>query len=116
MLPRSLKIGVHDYQVKSSSTKELGKNTAANIDNVENLIRIASRATRSRKIELVLHECLHAMLTGNEFKDEEAIVVILGEAMTRFLADNPCFVIESLRVLLDKKMFKKIVDKASDSA
>ena len=116
MLPRSIKVGAHNYQIKSATAKELGRDGAADVNNVANLIRISSRATRSRKIELLLHECIHAMLAGHEFKDEETIVVILGEALTRFLADNPRFVIESLKVLLDPKKFKKIVDKVSDRA
>lgn len=116
MLPRSIKIGAHDYQIKTATQKELGKDKSADVDDEKNIIRVYRYAARSRKIELVLHECLHAMLAGTEFKEEEAMILILGEALTRFLADNPYFVVESLKVLLDSKKFKKIVDKVSDSA
>lgn len=99
MLPRSVKIGAHTYKVKMASRKELGPNISADVDAEKNVLRIIRSATRSRKIELVMHESLHAMLAGHSFEDEEAIIVILGEALTQFLADNPYFIREALKVL-----------------
>ena len=111
MLPRSVKIGAHEYRIETASRKELGPNSA-DVDVDQNTIRIVRGVPRSRKVELVLHEAIHAMLPGEEFKEEEAIVLILGEAMTRFLADNPFFVVEALKILADRKKLLKAFDKA----
>jgi hypothetical protein len=103
MLPRSVKIGAHTYKVKSATQRELGSDVAADMDSGTTTIRVLRRTTRSRKIELVIHESLHAMVAGHDFKDEEAILVILGEALTQFLADNPRFIAEALKVLSGSK-------------
>lgn len=103
MLPRSLKIGAHIYKLKQADGKELGEDTFSDVSSETNLIRISKAATRSRKIELILHETLHAMLAGHEFKAEETVIVVLGEALTQFLADNPRFIREALTILSDPK-------------
>jgi hypothetical protein len=103
MLPRSIKVGAHTYKIKTATRKELGPDLSAQVDTEKNTILITRYATRSRKIELVIHECLHAMIAGHDFKDEETILVILGEALTQFLADNPYFITEALKVLSDSK-------------
>ncbi len=103
MLPRSVKIGAHTYKIKMSTRKELGPETSGDIDNERNIIRVIRYATRSRKVEIVIHECLHAMITGHNSLGEEDIVVILGEALTQFLADNPYFIAEAVKVLSDRE-------------
>ncbi len=103
MLPRSVKIGAHTYKIKTGTRKDLGSDTSGDIDNERNVIRVIRHATRSRKIEILIHECLHAMLTGHDFSKEEEIVVILGEAVTQFLADNPRFIREAVKILSDKE-------------
>lgn len=100
MFPRSLKIGAHAFKLKlTASAKELGPDVSADTDVDKNVIRIYRHITRSRRIELILHECLHAMFSRHDFKDEEVICVILGEALTQFLADNPHFITEALKIL-----------------
>lgn len=103
MLPKSIKIGAHIYKIKTATRKDLGPDTSGDIDNERNVIRIINHATRSRKIEILIHECLHAMLVGHEFPNDEDIVVILGEAITQFLADNPTFITEVVKELSDQE-------------
>ncbi len=103
MLPKTLRIGAHTYEIKSASRKELGEETSGDCDNELNIIRVTKNTTRSREIEILFHECLHAMLAGHDFKDEEAIVVILGEALTSFISDNSRFFTKTIRVLSDSK-------------
>lgn len=103
MFPRSLKIGAHVFTLKIATPKELGENLVGDMDPEKNRIRIIRGTTRSRCVEIILHECIHAMLSGYEFKDEETITMVLGEALTSFLADNPRFITEVLRVLSDPK-------------
>lgn len=103
MLPRSVKIGAHVYRIKTSTRKDLGPDVSGDVDNERNIIRVIRHATRSRKIEILIHECLHAMLTGHDFPNEEEIIVILGEAFTQFLADNPYFIAEAVKVLSEQK-------------
>jgi Zn-dependent peptidase ImmA (M78 family) len=103
MLPRSIEIGAHTYKLKMATRKELGKEVMGDVDNERNIIRVIRHATRSRKIEIILHECLHAMLVGHEFPDDENLVNILGEALARFFANNPIFVTEALKMLSDQK-------------
>lgn len=112
MLPRSIRIGAHNYAIKNATRKELGKGIQGDMDPSENVIRVIKHASVTRKIELLLHEVLHAMLSGHEFEDEEHIVCILGESITQFLADNPAFVTEALRILSEEKNFLMAVDNA----
>lgn len=103
MLPRSVRIGAHTYKIKTSTRKDLGPDASGDVDNERNILRVIRHATRSRKIEILIHECLHAMLTGHDFPNEEEIIVILGEAVTQFLADNPYFITEAVKVLSNQK-------------
>lgn len=109
MLPRSVKIGAHTYKIKTGTRKDLGPETSGDVDNERNIIRVIRHATRSRKIELLIHECLHAMLVGHDFPNEEEILVILGETITQFLADNPYFIAEAMRVLSEEERIRKAV-------
>lgn len=103
MFPRSVKIGAHIFKLKLASTRELGSDSSADTDVEKNIIRVSRYATHSRRVELLLHECLHAMFSRHDFKDEETICTILGEAFTQFLADNPRFITEALKVLSGSK-------------
>ncbi len=103
MLPRSVRIGAHVYKIKTGTRKDLGPDTCGDIDNERNIIRVIRHATRSRKIEILIHECLHAMLVGHDFPNEEEILVILGESVTQLLADNPHFITEAIEVLSERK-------------
>jgi hypothetical protein len=103
MIPRSLKIGAHDYKIRTALKKDMPPEESGNCDSEKNVITILRHAPRSRKIELILHESLHAMLAGHDFQDEEPIIVILGEALTQFLANNPHFITEAMSVLSDAK-------------
>lgn len=116
MLPRSVKIGHCNYKIKMVPKKDLGKDELGEVDDSQNTIKVLSRMARSRKVEVLLHECIHAMLSGHDFKDEENIVVILGKGLSQFLADNPFFIVEALKILSAEKKFAEAVDKAADKS
>jgi hypothetical protein len=99
MIPRSLDIKGQTYRIKHVNRKDLGKGNIAEVDHNFNIIRVYKRTAASRKIELLLHEALHAMLVGAEFKDEEAVVLILGQALTEFIKSNPVFIQYALQTL-----------------
>jgi hypothetical protein len=103
MLPKTIRIGAHTYDVQRVAPKKLGKEEMGETQDYLNRIRVLEDIPPTRELETFLHECLHAMLAGHEFQDEEAIVVILGEGLTSFLADNPTFVRSALRTLSDPK-------------
>ena len=105
MLPRTIQIGAHIYKIKMALRKNLGKDVCGDSDHERNIIQVIKHATRSRKIEILIHECLHAMLAGHDFKNEEEIVLILGEALTSFISDNPYFLTEAIAVLSGPKKF-----------
>ena len=103
MLPDSIQIGACRYDIKAVPKSELDEGTVAYVDNIRNVIRISEEAARSRQIGSLLHECLHAMLDGFEFREEEKVVVVLEGALTRFLSDNPIFVRQASGELADEK-------------
>jgi len=103
-LPKTARIGAHTYTVSTVPRNKLGTDEElGGMDPSTNTIRVADNTAPTREIETFIHECLHAMLTGHDFQDEEAIVVILGEGLTSFLADNPSFIRSALHTLSTKK-------------
>lgn len=99
MLPRSVKIGAHVFQIKMALRRDLGEGIAGQVDNEKNIILVSKYASRSRKVEILLHECLHAMVDGRDFPNEEPIIVALGESLTQFFADNPVLIGKMLKEL-----------------
>ena len=103
MIPRSIKIGAHQYQIKTALRKEMGT-SCGDVDNERNIIRVIKHASRSRKIEIILHEALHAMVVGHPFEEQEdTAFVLLGEALAKFIADNPEFITEALSILTSQE-------------
>lgn len=99
MLPRSVKIGAHTFQIKMALRRDLPKDLVGQMDPERDIILINKYASRSRKVEILLHECLHAMLIGREFPDEEPIIVALEGSLTAFFADNPILIRKILEEL-----------------
>lgn len=101
MLPRTLKIHGQTYKVRQVSQKVLGGDCMADVNNESNVIRIAKAAAPARKIELVWHEVVHALICGFPLgrDDEEGLVVMLGDALTTFIQANPVFIRHALKVL-----------------
>ncbi len=100
MLPSQVKIGSHIFLIKmTDKKKELGKNTVGTMDSNTNTILVYKRLSRSRKVEILIHECLHAMVTGREFPDEEPIIQALGESLTQLFTHQPGFVRKLLKEL-----------------
>ncbi len=99
MLPRRVKIGAHVYKIKMSGKKELGEDNIGLVDSEMDTIWVSRKLSRSRKVEILLHECLHAMLSGREFSDEEPIISALGESLAQLFADNPGFIRKLLEEL-----------------
>lgn len=101
LLPPSIKIGIHTFEVKLS--EDLGDECMGEMCDIANTIKISKPVTRSRKLETFFHECLHAMLSGHTFRDEERILVILGQSLTQFISDNPTFMTDAVEYLSDPK-------------
>jgi len=99
VIPHTLKIRGHTYLVQQVGRKALGAGFTATVDNEINIIQLYKRASPSRKVECLIHEALHAMLTGYGYEQEEDIVVTLGEALTEFIKANPSFIRHALKVL-----------------
>ncbi len=89
MIPRSVKIGGHIFKI--SAVSKLPGDTVGECDDTANTIKVLRTAARSRKAEIILHECLHALLAGTDFYEEEEILVILSEGLAQMLKDNPHF-------------------------
>jgi hypothetical protein len=68
-------------------------------DHIGNVITVHDRAAPSRTVEILLHEAIHAMLTGHDYDQEEHIIVHLGESLASFLQDNPEFIRKAVDVL-----------------
>jgi hypothetical protein len=97
MLPRKVQIKGHTYPVRHVGARKLGPDTFARL--THDHIDIWKKATPVRKIECLIHEALHAMLTGHNFKDEETILTLLSEDLTQFIRDNPAFIRHALKTL-----------------
>jgi len=89
MLPESIQIGAHVYSLTLVGRKKLQKNHTAEVDNEQNQIRIYQKCTASRRIEVLFHEVIHAILAGTQFPMEEVTCTILGEGLTQLIRDNP---------------------------
>lgn len=111
MLPRTIKIGAHNYRIKNVPAAQL-EGDWGEVDREKMTIEIAKGMSISRKIEVILHECVHAMLYSRDLGDalEEKMASMLGEMLAQFLGDNPYFVIEVVRRLADPKNFSAAVD------
>ena len=99
MIPRTLKIRGHVFQIRQVPQKAMGKDVSAMCDSNRNIIWLYRKAVASRKVELIIHEAIHALLDGHDFEDEEAIAVILGEGLTEFIKANPGFIRHALKTL-----------------
>ncbi len=91
--PRTLKIGAHKYKVRllpPSECKRRLPGRAAQVDPDQNEILIQRRFPPTRRVELALHEVIHAMLAKHRLScsQEEKIVTVLGEEFTHFLLAN----------------------------
>ena len=101
MLPKTVKIGSHVFRIKMCDKKDLAKDSVGGMHSDVNTIWVYRRLSRSRKVEVLIHECLHAMVNGREFPDEELIIQALGESLTQLFTNNPGFVRKLLKELSD---------------
>ncbi len=99
MIPGTVKVRGHVYKVKQVSAKALGGDHMADVDNDLQVIRLLRRASEAQKVELLLHEVLHAMLAGRSVGDEEQLASHLGEEFTSFLWNNSAFIHHALHIL-----------------
>lgn len=99
MIPRTVKVRGHIYNVKQVTEKALGGDLLADVDHDSQVIRLLRRASEAQKVELLLHEVLHAMLTGYSTEDEEQLASRLGEEFTAFLWNNSAFIHHALQIL-----------------
>ncbi len=105
MVPKSIKIGGHRFQVKIVPRKVLGEDWFGQTDSKTNTIKIAHALARSRQAEVLLHECLHAIIVGHITKEEEeeTIVTVLGQGLTQLIKDNPRLFTKMIAALSDRK-------------
>ncbi len=110
MLPKTIKIGAHTYRIKLVPDI-LGGGTVGYHDPATSTIQIREDLPPSRLIESLIHESLHALVLGHEFKDEETIVTLLGEGLTALIKNNPELFVAAIRELSDPKIVRKLLDK-----
>ena len=99
MIPRKVRIKGHMFTVKQVPKSGLPSDCKGYVELDKNFICIYQRLPASRKIEVILHECIHAMLTGHKIVQEEQVCEALGEYLTEFIRDNPDFIRHCLKTL-----------------
>ncbi len=92
MLPRRLKIHGHTYHVNQVPEKLLPDDTAADVDPNTNTIRVMRQSPPSRKLVLLLHEALHALVIEDRIPQEERVVSLFAEHIVQLMRDNPSLV------------------------
>lgn len=99
MIPRKVRIKGHMFTVKQVLKSKLPSDCQGCVDPDKNIIHINKSLPASRKVEVVLHECIHAMLSGHNIVQEEQVCEALGEYLTEFIKDNPAFIRHCLKTL-----------------
>ncbi len=99
MIPRKVRIKGHMFTVKQVPKSKMPSGCQGWVDSDQNLILLYQRLPASRKVEIVLHECIHAMLAGHDIVQEEQVCTALGEYLTEFIRDNPDFILHCLKTL-----------------
>lgn len=99
MIPRKVRIRGHIFTMKQVPKSGLPANCQGYVEPDKNSIRIYQRLPASRKVEVILHECIHAMLSGHSIVQEEQVCEVLGEHLTEFIRDNPDFIRHCLKTL-----------------
>ena len=105
-IPDKLRIGAHDFKVVQVPESDLrDEETDACVCHDQLLISIREDVPDSYKIELLLHEMIHALLSGSKIDgdEEEKVATQLGEGLTQFLSDNPDFVRSITQELWDRE-------------
>jgi len=90
LLPKTVKVGTHSYSIKERPTSKMpGRDCLGHCDIGALTITIDESLPTSRKVEVLIHECLHAILQGTNLDNEELVVGLLGEALSLFIKQNP---------------------------
>jgi hypothetical protein len=90
MLPKSVKIGAHTFQLKAAETEvKMGRSHWGTVDFTTGVIAVVGGIPASRQAEVILHEMLHALLFGHSVKCEESLVSLLSEGLLTIFQDNP---------------------------
>ena len=114
MLPKTVKIGSHLYKVRILPPWE--ECTLGDNDCSVNLIRLREGLPASRQIETFLHECVHVMMEGHDFDQEEGIVSLVGEGMACLIQNNPEFFLAAIEELADPRKVKNMFDRRNSSS
>ncbi|KKK55017.1 hypothetical protein LCGC14_3078830 [marine sediment metagenome] len=99
MVPRTLDIKGHKFAIRQSKKKDLLSDCVGDCDPDKNLIQVYNRLPPSRKLEVLLHEVLHAMLGSHNITQEEEVCTLLGEYLVQFIRYNPDFIRHALKTL-----------------
>ena len=91
-MPASVKIGPHVYSILRKPSAAM-PNSWGSCDNGTLQIWVRQRLKRSKASEILLHECLHAILhpsvNGTSKNEEEDFVEAASPGLLRLLHDNP---------------------------
>lgn len=99
MIPRKVRIKGHMFRVKQVPKSVMPSKCVGWMEADRNLILMYKSLPASRKVEVLLHECIHAMLSQHEIVQEEKVCTLLGEYFTEFIRDNPDFIRHCLKTL-----------------
>lgn len=99
----SIRLGAHRTLIGEVPPGTISENVLGSWDPVKNLILIPSGVPTSRRVEVLLHEICHGILTGEMVKNEELVCTLIGEGLARVFRDNPEFVIGIVKSLEENK-------------
>lgn len=94
-LPTSVRLGTQDFSVQFvGKVDPKDEDICGQVDVPTNSIRIRKGLPETRVAELILHEVVHAYLSGFEAEalTEETVAVVLGVRIAEFIVDNPKFI------------------------
>jgi len=93
-----VKIGHLEYKIKVCGDKEFGiaSDVWGSCDNQNCVIYIREDIPGQYKLEVILHEIIHAIATYFELKPEEKEVALLAKFFAKFLKENKKLILSFL--------------------
>lgn len=92
-IPKSVKIGYHDYQiVEWTSTEVELSDTWGQCDKNDKIIYICTDTNPKTVADIFIHECLHAIweyFALDDTQDEEKAVSVLSSGLVDMFVSNP---------------------------
>jgi len=105
---KTLHIGAHHFKLEMVSESSLSNDEQGDMCPDKNTIHVSKALCPSRQVEVIFHECVHAMLVGHDIDKEELVALLLGEGLALFIRENPVLIKRAMKTLSDeKKSFEK---------